>query len=135
MNRKKESGSYKNIITIVVLIAVGALLAYGMFGTSFSAENDILKITGLHGQKIPFSDINSISLENSLPTITAKTGGFSLAGKRLGNFTTSEYGKVKLFLFNSTAPYIYVEADDGSMIILNTSNADKTKELYQKLSE
>ena len=88
MATTRKEGVPKSIFTIVILIAVGALLAFGMLGTSINAEEDILKITGLHNQKILYSDMESIELMEALLTIMAKTGGFSMAGKRLGSFTT-----------------------------------------------
>ncbi len=134
MTNIRKEGVPKSIFTIVILIAVGALLAFGMFGTSINAEEDILKITGLYSQIISYSDMESVKLVDELPTITAKTGGFSMAGKRLGSFTTDEYGKVKLFLFNSIGPFIYIEKVNGDMIILNNREPDLTSELYYAIS-
>jgi len=133
MAKNKDTKSWRFIINIVVVIAVGALLAFGLFGTSVKVNDDMLRITGLHSQKIQFSEMASVELKDELPTITARTGGFSLGGKRLGNFTTTEYGKVKLFLFNNIGPFIYVEKDDGEMIILNTNESSQTQSLYNQL--
>ena len=130
----KKGGVPKSIFTIVILIAVGALLAFGMLGTSINAEDELLKITGFHSQKILYSEMDSIELIDEFPTITAKTGGFSMAGKRLGSFTTDEYGKVKLYLFNKVGPFIYIEKADGDMIILNSKKPEITEELYKNLS-
>ena len=78
--------------------------------------------------------MDSIKLMDELPIITAKTGGFSMAGKRLGSFTTEEYGKVKLYLFNSIGPFIYIEKTNGDMIILNSKEPKITEELYIDIS-
>ena len=134
MADKREKGSYKNILTFVIIIAVGALLAFGMLGTSIKAEDELLKITGLHSQKILYSEMDSIELIDELPTITAKTGGFSMAGKRLGSFKTDEYGKVNLYLFNNIGPFIYIEKKDGDMIIINSKEPEITEELYIDIS-
>lgn len=131
----RKEGIPKSVFTIVILIAVGALLAFGMLGTSISAEDDVLKITGLHSQKISYSDMKSVELMDKLPNITAKTGGFSLAGKRLGSFTTDEYGKVKLFLFNNIGPFIYIEKTNGDIVILNNNEPELTNELYDDISK
>lgn len=133
MSENKEKSSYKNLLTVVILIAVGVLLAWGLFGTNMVAEDDLFKITGLHGQKIDYNDMNPPLLLDNLPDITAKTGGFSLAGKRLGNFTTSEYGIIKLYLFNNTKPYIFIEKKNGDIIVLNMKDPATTGDLYNKL--
>jgi len=134
MAKTRKEGIPKSVFTVVILIAVGGLLAFGMLGTSINAEEDILKITGLHSQKILYSDMESIELMDELPIITAKTGGFSMAGKRIGSFTTNEYGKVKLFLFNNIGPFIYIEKANGDIVILNNKEPDLTNKLYDDIS-
>lgn len=134
MSKTKKEGTSKSIFTFIILIAVGLLLGYGMLGTSIKVEDDCLKITGLHSQKILYSEMDSIKLKENLPNITAKTGGFSMAGKRLGSFTTDEYGKIKLFLFNNSSPFIYIEKTDGNMVILNDKESSMTEELFKDIS-
>lgn len=134
MSKTKKEGTSKSIFTFIILIAVGLLLGYGMLGTSIKVEDDYLKITGLHSQKILYSEMDSIKLKENLPNITAKTGGFSMAGKRLGSFTTDEYGKIKLFLFNNSSPFIYIEKTDGNMVILNDKESSMTEELFKDIS-
>jgi hypothetical protein len=131
---KEKTESSKGIITIVVIIAVGVLIALGLFGTNMKAEDDHLKISGLHMQKIPYSEIAGYKLIDRLPNITARTGGFSMAGKRLGNFTTSEYGVIKLYLFNDSSPFIFIEKTDGKIVILNMKEPSATRDLYNELA-
>jgi len=135
MADKSKRESSKSILTIIILIAVGILLAWGLLGTNMKAEEDFLKISGLHAQKIQYSEIRSLELTDELPIITAKTGGFSLAGKRLGNFTTAEYGRIKLYLFNNASPFIFIEKDDGSIIILNMKDSTATEDFYNELMD
>lgn len=135
MDDQEKKGSNKNIFTIIILIAVGALIAYGMFGTVIKVENDTLKIAGLQGRKVQISEVKNVSIKNDLPEIISKTGGFSLAGKRLGNFLTTEYGKVNLYLFNSNPPFIYLEQNDGGIIIMNMNDSDSTSILFNDIKE
>ncbi len=134
MARKDNNKEARGIVTIIVLILVGALLLWGLLGTNMKAEDEYLKISGLHSQKIPYSEIQILEKTEQLPNITAKTGGFSLAGKRLGNFTTSEYGRIKLYLFNNSAPFIFIEKDDGGIIIFNMKEPAVTEDLYYELN-
>ncbi|MDX1357483.1 MAG: PH domain-containing protein [Clostridia bacterium] len=131
---REKMESSRGIISVIVLIAVGILIAWGMFGTNMKAEADHLKITGLHMQKIPYSEIAEYKLIEKLPNITARTGGFSMAGKRIGNFTTSEYGVIKLFLFNNSSPFIFIEKTDGKIVILNMKEPVDTRGLYDELA-
>ncbi|MBN1624198.1 MAG: hypothetical protein JXN10_08750 [Clostridia bacterium] len=123
----------RGVITIVVLIVVGALMLFGWFGTKITAEDDLLRITGLHGHKIPYSEIEAVEIIDRLPTITARTGGYSLGGKRLGNFTTAEYGAVKLYLQNGEKPFIFITGTDGKLFFMNTANPGETNRLYEDI--
>lgn len=133
MSFRQKIENNRGIITVVVLAAVGALLLFGWFGTNVTAEEQQLKITGLHGRKIAYEDMESIELIDKLPTITARTGGYSLGGKKLGNFTTTEYGAVKLYLQNGEKPFIFITGTDGKMYFLNTSDPDDTNALYDDI--
>lgn len=133
MTLREKLENNRGIITIVVLIAVGALLLFGWFGTSISAEDDLLRINGLHGQKIPYNEILSVEIIDRLPTITARTGGYSLGGKKLGNFTTEEYGAVKLYLQNGEKPFIFITGTDGRLYFMNTADPGETNRLYEDI--
>lgn len=135
MAAKKDWESSKGVITIVILIAVGILIAWGLLGTNMSAEDEYIKISGLHAQKIEYSEIQNMEMTDQLPNITARTGGFSLAGKRLGNFTTTEYGRVKLYLFNNFPPFIFIEKDNGDIIIFNMKDSESTQQLYDEMKD
>ena len=135
MEKTKKTRNFGSVLTIIVLIAVGILLAWGWFGTSIKAGGEALEIKGLHGQEFFYSDMNSVNIRNELPTITAKTGGFNLAGKRLGNFNTIEFGRIKLYLYNSLQPFIYISEKDGDVVIVNLKEPAKTRELYKELTD
>jgi hypothetical protein len=133
MTLREKMENNRGVITIVVLIGVGALLLFGWFGTNINAEDEQLRITGLHGVKIPYGEIESIEIIDRLPTITARTGGYSLGGKKLGNFTTEEYGAVKLYLQNGEKPFIFITGTDGKMYFMNTATPGETNGLYEDI--
>ena len=133
MSFREKMENNRGIITIVVLVAVAALLLVGWFGTKVTAEDEQLKITGLHAKKLPYSEIESVNLVEQLPTITARTGGYSLGGKKLGNFNTAEYGAVKLYLQNGEKPFIFITGTDGKLYFINTAEPGKTNDLYDDI--
>ena len=79
MGKGKKKGSVRSIFTIIILVGVAVVLAWGWFGTSITAKDDMLKIKGLHAQEIEYLEIDNISLHNELPVITAKTANFESA--------------------------------------------------------
>ena len=133
MSFREKMENNRGIITIVVVLAVVSLLLVGWFGTNISAEENQLKITGLHGKKLPYTEIESVDLIDRLPTITARTGGYSLGGKKLGNFNTAEYGVVKLYLQNGEKPFIFITGTDGKLYFMNTGEPGDTNALYDEI--
>ncbi|HPJ22161.1 MAG TPA: PH domain-containing protein [Clostridia bacterium] len=135
MSFREKMENNRGILTIVVLIAVGALLLIGWFGTKITADDDFLRITGLHGRKLPYDEIASVELIEKLPAITSRTGGYSLGGKKLGNFMTTEYGAVKLYLQNGEKPFIFITGTDGKLYFLNTTEPEQTNDLFDNIMD
>ncbi len=135
MSFRDKLENRRGTFTVIVLVAVGALLLFGWFGTDIKAEEDKLKITGLHGQKISYMEIVSVELIDQLPTITARTGGYSLGGKKLGNFSTEEYGAVKLYLQNGGKPFIFITGTEGKLYFMNLADPGDTSALYSEIIE
>ncbi|MBN2559220.1 MAG: hypothetical protein JXB33_10750 [Clostridia bacterium] len=135
MKDSKSRSNVKNILTIVVLAAVAVLLAWGWFGTSITAEDNAVKITGFSGQKVEYSEILTVELHDIQPIIMSKTVGFSVGAKKLGTFKTEEYGTAHVYLQNSGGPFIVIGKTDGKWIILNTVDSSETMALYDEIVE
>ena len=117
---------------LLTTIGIGVLLYYSNKPPVYVIENDYFKIQGLYGEKIPFEEINEISLEDSLPKVISKNNGSSLGVKKKGHFSLESLGKAKLFLDTSKPPFIYLERNN-KLVILNCDESEETEKLFHDL--
>ncbi len=117
-----------------VTIGVGVMLYFSAKPTEYTLQDGALKISGMYGQTVQVSEIKNLELRESIPDIVFKSNGSGLGNKCKGYFKLRDIGEVKLFVDLSKSPYIYFE-NGAEKIILNCEDSDKTKELYEALSE
>lgn len=118
----------------VVMIGVCALLYFSARPTEYALQDGSLKISGMYGQTVRVSEIKNLELRESIPDIVFKSNGSGLGNKCKGYFKLKDIGEVKLFVDLSKSPYIYFE-NGAEKIILNCEASDKTKALFNALSE
>ena len=134
--KKISKGVHKTgtIIGVVVLIvcAVGItiLILFGTRSPEFDIVGNQLSISGMYGGDV---QVRHAQLLEKLPAIKMKTNGFSLGENKKGNFKLEEFGQCKLFIESMAGPFIYLESNDGSKIIISTKSRAKTEELLADL--
>ncbi|GAA0315242.1 hypothetical protein J18TS1_11500 [Oceanobacillus oncorhynchi subsp. incaldanensis] len=131
---KKKSRRINKTVLGLSLILVIVVFAIPFMPNKLEINADSFEMTGLYGDEWAFSDMEDISLYDELPEITIRTNGISLFGKHLGNYRIEEWGTGKLFIRSNEAPFIVVHTED-SFVIINTGQADKTREQYQQLEQ
>ena len=119
------------VIVIVALGGVGYLLVSSSIPPAYTVSDSELKISGLYGESIAFSDIVDIKLNNTLHPNLFRTNGAALGSSLKGNFQ-SNGTKLKIFVDSSKPPFIYLYTS-SLVIIINDQSADKTQALYQEL--
>jgi len=118
--------------TIVVLSATGVLLFFSAQPTQITLQQDGIQIHGLYGEIYHWEEIDSMKLQENLPTIEMRTNGSALGNHLKGHFRTAEYGGIKLFVDSSVPAFIYMETGDG-MVIFNLNTTDATREFFEKI--
>lgn len=126
--QKIVSGS----LTALVVVLVGILLIYSSRPANVSFLEEGFKIHGMYGSVIPYHAITELELKDDLPVIERRTNGSAVGSHLRGNFRTREYGQVKLFIDTKKPPFIYFR-NDGTVILINLENAEKTKDTYDQL--
>jgi hypothetical protein len=119
--------------SVLLIVGVGILLYSGNRPAEYSVGNGVLSITDMYGQKVSLEDIKSVEIRDTVPEILLKTFGSDLGPMKKGSFKLKDIGKAKLFLDAGKPPFIYMQKNDGSYIILNCEESGKTKELYNQL--
>ena len=133
--------TYRSVFIIVFFIA--ALVAYPIFFANY--ENEIIvddnkiEIKGDYSMEIPFDDIDTVLLVESLPDITLRTNGISTNKVNIGNFKTSDGDKCRLYINKSTPMFVEIRCqqttDNGqrSLIFINRKTVEETKSLYDEI--
>lgn len=124
-------------ITIITLIGVGIMFFYGEKEPVVSIRDDKIKIEGMYGLEVNFSEVTRITLiDSSMKEIGLGHryngyGGFGDTFK--GNFRSEGRGNYLLFV-NSSSPFtLHIERENDKDIYISYKNSDKTKALYQEL--
>lgn len=133
----KAGSKASAVITIITLIGVGIMFFYGEKEPVVSIRDDKIKIEGMYGLEVNFSEVTRITLiDSSMKEIGLGHryngyGGFGDTFK--GNFRAEGRGNYLLFV-NSSSPFtLHIERENDKDIYISYKNSDKTKALYQEL--
>ena len=128
-------GKYGIYITIIVLAIVGIMLLWGDQPTSVTIRDETVKIDGMYGIEIPFSDIATVELiEQDIRTIApdrVRTNGFDGFGGMLkGYFQSKELGPFMLFVDSSAPSVILIERKQNENVYIGFADAQETRDTY-----
>jgi len=104
----------------------------GMSASTFESKDGELKISGMYGESIPYSEIKSIVLIDKKPQISRRTNGFALGTKKKGYFANSQGEKYKLFIDTPKLPWILITKKNGRKIYYSSSYRDNG-EIFEDL--
>jgi hypothetical protein len=126
------------VLTAVVIVAAAVFLVYLFNATNEETEavfkDDSVEFTGMYGISYAYADIKGVSLEDSIPAVGKKLDGSGLGDVMKGDWDVEGMGKCRLFVMSKTGPYIVMDTSGGYAII-SYKDPEKTKALYESLSE
>jgi hypothetical protein len=137
-NSRNPDGSYKLhiklLISFLVLVftGVGTLIYFSMQPANVNITNEYLQIKGIYGKEVKWEDIESVTLEEDMPKIKARTNGSSIGEIKRGHFRLEDKRRVLLFMEDNQPPYIFIERKQG-LVIINLKEREATEELYQRI--
>lgn len=79
------------------------------------------------------SDVRELTLEDALPT-GFRTNGMATSTYARGNFSLTDLGKAKLYVFKKAPPFIIIKLDE-LYVVYNEEDPARTRELYEELAE
>jgi hypothetical protein len=91
-----------------------------------------LVIEGAGGESIPLDQIESASLENTLPPLR-KSWGFNSFTALEGRFVHPRLGEGQVWVRANNPPYILARTRDG-FVLLNLNDPASTRAMYAELS-
>ena len=105
---------------------------WGMTPSELESQDGKLKISGIYGETIPYSEIKSIELIDKKPQITRRTNGFALGTKKKGYFANSQGEKFKLFIDRPELPWILITKKNERKVYYSSRRSDN-KEIFVDL--
>jgi len=125
------------IIATVVLVTAVLIINLGMTETKVSVLDNSVKIEGVYGVTVDFSEIAGITMiEYSMEEIGIgdSKGSLSAAnGVLKGRFKSPRLGEVLLFVSSQTSPTLMIERVDDIDIFISFSDGIKTEHLYREI--
>lgn len=133
-HKRKRMYWITGTLAFVVVSSISVLIYVGLLENEVTVHEDTLEVSGMYGVEWKVSDIESVELLDELPDVKVKSNGFAAAGHLKGRFMLENpYGGGLLFIrANAGPPYLYVATDDD-YLILNRSDGEETKTLYEAL--
>lgn len=128
VNQKKQSPIY----VVVALVLVGIIFLVTRTESTIVVREDYIKISGFYGREIQGEEINSVSLEETIPKIVRRTNGIGLGSIQKGNFRLENIEKAKLYLHSKEGPYILIDTNK-EVLIINYRDSEKTKGVYEEI--
>ena len=114
------------------LVAIGWLVWRQAQPVGVRVGPDRIEIdTPLYATTLPAAEITSISLEQGLPPILARTNGFAGAGSLRGHFRVAGLGDGRLYVEPGHPPYVLVRLRQG-FVFLNFPDPERTRALYEE---
>lgn len=132
---KNKSATISLLITLIIVIGVGAGIAWTAMPPVFNLENEQFTISGAYGVSINYSDIEELNLAAEFPPLSMRTNGLGLGPILKGYFQLEDKSKALLFLRSANGPILIIKRQTKpEMIMINCKDAAKTRSLYQRLN-
>ncbi len=116
-------------------VLVAGYAVFFLRDPSLSLSSDRLRIGGVYGERIPWNELFSVRLADTLPFVEERTDGLGTGTIRKGYFRLRGIGTAKLMLTSDKGPYIYMRKRSGQYVVLNFGEAERTVRLYERISE
>ena len=132
---KKISIGVAILVTVLVLASVGMgifAVFYGMSPSDLEIRDDAIKITGMYGETVPYSEIKAIELIYTKPQISRRTNGYAFKSVRKGYFSNAEGEKFKLMVDSPQLPWICITKRNGKKIYYSSKDEENDR-IYQSL--
>ena len=117
----RNPGRKKGTVAVAVTAVVAAVVCIMLFSWS--------------GMTVPGNRLRSVSVMETLPEIELRTNGIGMGNIQTGHFRLEGTGPCRLYVNLRFSPFVQLVLDDGEIIIFNTSEKDRTMELYESCVE
>lgn len=133
-HKRKRSLLISVIMAVVVIGGVSALLMIGAKHPDFTFGKSAVEISGMYGEKIPYRDIHSVEMLDTMPPVVLKENGFGFADYAKGRFSVEGHGSSLLFVDMKQAPILLIKTT-GRPVFITGGSAEETESWYRELGQ
>ena len=132
----EHGGSFWLIGILFCGLVIGGLIFFGEREPTVRITDSDIRISGIFGVKIVFTEITDISLwENTIHAfeITRSAGRYGTSKTQKGYFRSRKYGSVLLFTRTNSSPTIHIQRKGKADVFLNFSDNEATRAIYDDM--
>jgi hypothetical protein len=123
------------LVVLLLLVPFGGLLCAQARPPVVTVSGDALIVDNLfYGERYPFGDVRSVSLEERLPIVLLRTNGYALGGTLRGKFRLAALGDGKLFVEAERPPFILVRTA-STFVIVGFDDPNRTRAVYGEIRQ
>jgi multisubunit Na+/H+ antiporter MnhB subunit len=122
-----------SIIIAFTILFVIILFLIGNSEPGITLSKSGIKIKGIYGLTINYSDIQQLDTLSMFPRIQMRTNGYAFGKTLKGNFRLQNQENAKLFITKRMPPYIHIRTEKLN-VYLNFKKPKKTVALYKTLT-
>lgn len=133
VNLAKPAGKLLYGLTALMIVTLplwGLLIGNGDIHTDIRTDSIFIK-GGMHEYTISIDEVTEVELLEDLPVIS-RVGGTGLPEFLGGDFSSKEYGKLKVCLNPTAPPFVLVETSERTYL-LGAAEPEQTKGIYEAL--
>lgn len=137
--KAKGKGSTSKLAAVGVFVA---LLIVGVIAYAFVAQMEAPEVvvgpeafnvsSFTVSDSIPLASVQELTLADKLPTLEARTNGFSFSDTKRGSFRVTGWGHTRLYVELDHPPFVVMRTADGYLAV-GFEDPAATKALHAKL--
>lgn len=132
---KNKTVTISLLFTLIVVIGVGAGIAWTAMPPAINLESEQFTISGSYGVSINYDDIEELNLAAEIPPLSMRTNGLGLGPILKGHFQLENRSKALLFLRSANGPVIIIKRQTKpELIMINYKDTGETRALYHNLN-
>lgn len=133
-----QRGSRSTVVGIVIAVSAlafaGLAIYFGMQPPVVTLTDNALEVSaGMYSNKVPYSAMNSATLESTIPRVGLKTNGFASLHTLRGSFNVDGWGNSRLYINRDVPPFVVVRSGDRFLAV-NFKDPERTRALYSDLT-
>ena len=104
----KNEHNTSNIYAVILAALIIIVSAIYISNIKAILGNDSIRIKGIYGITIRYSDIKEIKKIGTFPLFGLKTNGINLLFMNIGDYNYTDIGPVRLFEISKEKPYLMI---------------------------